>query len=84
MEDVTATLASGKDITDLVEITITAPSGESVTILESQSYTFSEEGTYTLDYKITNPNAGKAAKTTEKERTLTVSDETQAEVVLDE
>lgn len=84
MEDVTATLASGKDITDLVEITITSPSDESVTILESQSYTFSETGTYTLVYKISNPNAGKAAKTTKKERTLTVSDETQAEVVLDE
>ncbi|MGN0338681.1 MAG: L,D-transpeptidase family protein [Lachnospiraceae bacterium] len=84
MKDVTATLSSGKDITDEVEITITAPSGECVTILESQSYTFREIGTYTLVYKATNPNAGKFAKTVEQTRSLTVTDETQAEVVLDE
>lgn len=84
MKDVTATLSSGKDITDEVEITITAPSGECVTILESQCYTFHEIGTYTLVYKATNPNAGKFAKTVEQTRSLTVTDETQAEVVLDE
>ena len=84
MEGVTAFLPSGTDITDTIEIKITAPSGELVTLLESQSYTFTECGSYTLVYKATNSSAGDAALSTEHVRYLTVVNETQAEVVIDE
>ena len=79
MEGVTALLPSGTDITDTIEIKITAPSGELVTLFESQSYT-----SYTLVYKATNSSAGDAALSTEHVRYLTVVNETQAEVVIDE
>lgn len=84
MSGVTAKLSSGKDITDTVVVEITAPSGEVVAIAESQSYTFSESGTYTLVYKATNPDSDKKNVLVEHERMLTVTDETQAEVILDE
>jgi len=84
MKGVTAKLSGGKDITDTVIIEITAPSGETASIVESESYTFSESGTYTLVYKAANPNTGKENTYTKQERLLTVADEAQAEVILDE
>lgn len=81
MMDVTALLPSGEDISESVQITITAPDGSSATIVQGECYTFSENGTYTLTYKVTNPNSGKS---TEQKRALIFADETQAEVVSNE
>lgn len=60
MEGISAKLRSGTDLTDEVTIKITAPNGKSVTIVEGQSYTFAEEGTYKLVY--TTKNTTKNAK----------------------
>lgn len=96
MEGVTAKLRCGTDVTDEMTIKITSPSGKSETIVESQTYTFSESGTYKLVYTATNPtqNAKGAYASVKKTRYLTVKDRVQtddgqtedgqAEVILDE
>ena len=73
MKDVKATLFSGKDISDTVEITVTAPSGESKALMEDQRFIFNESGDYTVVYKAINPNAGKSNRTVKKTRYLTVT-----------
>lgn len=84
MSDVTAELLDGTDITELVVINITTPSGEEVTLKESESYVFREKGTYELVYSVTNPKVDKGDRTAEKTRTLTYQTQMKAEVVLDE
>ena len=79
MKDVTAKLSDGEDITDTVEVTITTPSGDSSTIMKGQKYLFEGTGTYTITY-----TAFYEDHITEKTRSLTVSAETQAEVILNE
>ena len=79
MKNVTAKLSEGNDITNTVEVTITTPSDESTTIMKGQKYLFEGTGTYTITY-----TAFYGDQITEKTRSLTVSAETQAEVVLDE
>lgn len=84
MTDVTAELLDGTDVTELVEITITTPSGETVTLKESESYLFREKGTYELVYRVTNPKVDTGDNTAEHTRTLTYQTQMKAEVVLDE
>lgn len=72
MDGVTASLQSGVDLTDTVKITIKAPSGEKVTIESDQTYTFRQEGTYTLTYKVMNPEASASKRVTTVSRKLTV------------
>lgn len=83
MLNVTAALPDGTNVTDTVEIVIKNPSGESTTILKGQNYLFDVCGTYTLTYTASNQNAGEGL-IAEKTRTLTVTDVTEAEVILNE
>ena len=66
-----------------MEITIQMPDGSTSTILKGQKVLFAESGNYTLTYTAYNLNAGNGLMA-EKSRKLTVTDGTQAEVVLDE
>lgn len=84
MSDVTAELLDGTDITNLVVIDITTPSGKTVTLKETESYVFEEKGTYRLVYHVTNPKVDKGENTAEMTRTLTYKTQMKAEVVLDE
>ena len=79
MKDVTAKLPNGEDLTDQVEVMLTAPSGDCTTLMKGQEYLFEETGTYTITY-----TAFYEDHITEKTRSLTVSAETQAEVILNE
>lgn len=54
MEDVTASLVSGADITDTVRITITSPAGEKEELTKGMEYTLSEDGEYQLSYTVFN------------------------------
>lgn len=83
MQNVTAKLPDGTDVTDTVEVTIQTPDGAFTTILKGQDCKLDMIGTYTLTYTAYNNNAGDGL-IAEKSRTLTVAEETQAEVVLDE
>lgn len=91
MEGITAKLGCGTDVTDEVTIKITSPSGKSDTIVESQTYAFSESGTYKLVYTAANPTKNAKGKyaSAKETRYLTVEDLAQAddgqvEVILDE
>ncbi len=70
IEDVDAQLQSGEDLTESIEVQITAPSGEEATVIDGGSFIFSESGEYKLVYKVTNPAAKKAVRTTTHERSL--------------
>lgn len=70
MKGVAAILPGGEDVTDAVEIVITTPDGEKVSLFESDSYTFEQAGSYTLTYVAVNPKQ-KKQKTTQT-RVLTV------------
>ena len=84
MSDVTAELSDGTDVTNLVEIVVTTPSGEKVTLKETESYIFREKGTYQLLYRVTNPNVQTGNNTAEMTRKLIYKTQMQAEVVLNE
>lgn len=83
MDGVTASLQSGMDLTDTVKITILAPSGDKVTIENDQTYTFRQEGAYTLTYEVMNPDASASKRVTTMSRELTVASR-QMEVPVDE
>lgn len=86
MEGVAAELRCGTDITDEVTIKITSPTGNTTSIVESETYTFDEDGTYTLVYISKNPakNAKGKYASAKETRYLTVeksapADDTQAD-----
>lgn len=79
MADVTASLSSGKDISDNVKISITTPSGKTASLKKGQDYTFAEAGTYMLDYKVTNPDAPKSIRTVTKSRSVYYATQMQTE-----
>ena len=82
--DVKASLSSGGDLSEQVQISITAPSGENAVLRKGDAYTFAEAGTYTLVYEVTNPDAPKSKRTVTKSRTVYYETQVQAEVVIDE
>ncbi|MEY8334317.1 L,D-transpeptidase family protein [Lachnospiraceae bacterium 47-T17] len=94
MDGISAVLRSGTDLTDEVKIKITSPSGTSVTIVEGQTYTFEESGTYKFVYTVKNPTknakgsyaSGKAACNYIVELTPETPEtpEPESEVALDE
>lgn len=95
MTGIDAWLRSGTDLTDEVKIKITSPSGETVTLVEGESYTFDESGTYTLVYTSKNPTKNAKGKYASAKETRSVLVElpvqpeqpeqpTQSEVILDE
>ncbi len=71
MEGITAKLTGGTDVTDTVEILVTAPDGTEAVLHESESYVFDQIGEYTLAYTAVNPE--KPSRKTERERELWVS-----------
>lgn len=66
MEDVSAFLVSGAELTDTVKITITSPSGETAELVKGMEYTVSGSGEYQLTYTVYN-----ASVSTVRTRTLT-------------
>jgi hypothetical protein len=72
MSGVSASLSSGTDITSTVTIAVTSPNGTKTTLAKGDSYTFTEEGDYTLVYTAKNPDASGAKKTVKASRTVTV------------
>lgn len=86
MVGINSWLRSGEDLTYEVAIKITSPDGESVTIVEGESYTFDQNGTYTLVYTSKNPTKNAAGKyaSAKETRYVLAEDVEQPEVVLDE
>ncbi len=75
--DVNAELSGGADLTETIEVKVLTPSGDEVTLVDGDSYVFSETGEYQLTYSVTNPNAKKSIRTATKTRTLVVADALQ-------
>ncbi len=63
MAGVKATLKSGTDVTEQMQITVTAPGEEAVSWTEEE-YVFDKLGSYKVVYTVVNPISGKQAKKT--------------------